>query len=168
MVGSAFADCNLENKIDPNDLPEVLDQLCLDQGEGDFTFAMDVSELDVPTFSSGAPWAGLVGNQAFMVYDNTCTLKGVYSPHQTNDCGIPYVIKEDFLPFVLTVTSVNFDVASPSYSFDYANGKFTIKNNGCVCNEVGSGLRVEQGCRCAFPIEGEPEKRDLLSIAFKA
>ncbi|KAI1194021.1 hypothetical protein F5X97DRAFT_338229 [Nemania serpens] len=162
-----LADCNLANNLDSGPLPEVQSQLCLGQGAGAYTFSMDVSELDVPTFSSGAMWAGLVGGQAFMIYDESCTLKGVYSPHQTSDCGIPYVIEESWLSYVLAVTDVNFDTADPYFSFDYANGKYSIRNNGCVCNDIGSGLQVEKGCRCAFPINGE-SKRDVLSIPFEA
>ncbi|GAP93421.1 hypothetical protein SAMD00023353_10300170 [Rosellinia necatrix] len=161
------ANCNLDNKLDSGPLPKVRSQLCLEQGAGAYTFAMDVSELDVPTFSSGAMWAGLVGSRAFMVYDEGCALKGVYSPHQTGDCGAPYAIEEPWLPYGLIVTDVDFSSADPYFSFSYANGKYSIRNNHCVCNEIGSGLRVEQGCRCAFPIHGE-SKRNVLSIPFEA
>lgn len=168
LVNQAAASCQLKNVLDSTDLPSVHSELCQPRDDGDYTFSMDVSELDVPTFSSGAPWAGLVGSQSFLMYDEKCTLKGIYSPHQTNDCGGPYVIEENFLKYVLTVTSVNFDTADPYFSFKYANGKFSIRNNDCKCDEIGGGLSVEQGCKCNFPVEGLPDKRRSVEVSFKA
>lgn len=160
----AAAECQLKNVLDSSDLPTVHPELCKAQGAGAWTFSMDVSELAVPSFSAGAPWAGLVDNVAFLIYDESCTLRGVYDPHQNNDCGSPYVIMENFLTYVLTITDVNYSVAGPYFSFLYANGKFSIRNNSCDCEEIGGGLRVEQGCKCAFPVDGFPEMRSVLRL----
>ncbi|KAI0382162.1 hypothetical protein F5Y04DRAFT_279945 [Hypomontagnella monticulosa] len=158
MLGLATADCQLSNKLtDTDPPPEPKAELCQSQGEGTFTFSMDVHEIDVPTFDSGAVWAGLVNGNSFMIYDNACILKGVYSPgDEGNDCGTPFVIKENFLPFVLTVKEVNFDVGAPRFKFDYANGEFSIGNNQCTCQDVSHDLEAESACKCAFPLQGEP------------
>ncbi|KAI1370318.1 hypothetical protein F4677DRAFT_365824 [Hypoxylon crocopeplum] len=158
LSGLATADCQLGNKLTESDPPpEPKIELCETQGEGTWTFSMDVHEVDVPTFDSGAPWAGLVNGNSFMIYDNACVLKGVYSPgDEGNDCGIPFVIEENFLPFVLTVQQINFDVGAPRFQFAYANGLFTIGDNHCTCQDVSHDLEAEQACKCAFPLQGEP------------
>ncbi|KAI1136540.1 hypothetical protein F5Y05DRAFT_415313 [Hypoxylon sp. FL0543] len=158
LTGLATADCQLSNQLtDSNPPPEPKAELCQPQGEGQWTFSMDVHGVDVPTFDSGAVWAGLVQGNSFMVYDNACVPKGVYSPGaQGNDCGVPFVIKENFLPFVLTVKSVNFDTGAPRFQFAYANGLFTIGDNQCTCQDVSHDLEAESACKCAFPLQGEP------------
>ncbi|KAI1409301.1 hypothetical protein F5Y13DRAFT_193542 [Hypoxylon sp. FL1857] len=152
------AHCQLSNKLTKsNPPPEPKAELCRPQGEGQWTFSMDVHEVDVPTFDSGAVWAGLVQGNSFMIYDNACVLKGVYEPGaEGNDCGIPFTIEENFLPFVLTVKQVNFDVGAPRFQFAYANGLFTIGNNHCTCKDVSHNLEAESACKCAFPLHGEP------------
>lgn len=158
LLGHASADCQLTNTLSaPETSPETRTQLCMPQGEGSWTFAMDISEVDVPTFNSGAEWAGLAGNNAYIIYDNNCVPYGVYGP-DGNDCGTPYVIEDYFLPYVLTVQDIDTDVGGGYFKFAYANGLYTIGNNGCTCEDLSSGLEAEQGCKCAFPLEGEPSK----------
>ncbi|OTB00461.1 hypothetical protein M426DRAFT_65802 [Hypoxylon sp. CI-4A] len=158
MSSLVTADCQLGNQLsDSNPPPEPKAELCEPQGEGVWTFSMDVNELGVPTFDSEAIWAGLVSGSSFIIYDNTCTAKGVYDPgDEGNDCGTPYIIEENFLPFVLTIQQVNFDVGSPRFQFAYANGLYTIGNNHCTCQDVSHDLEAEQACKCAFPLQGEP------------
>ncbi|KAI2620579.1 hypothetical protein GGR54DRAFT_105408 [Hypoxylon sp. NC1633] len=128
---------------------------------------MDVHEVDVPTFDSAAPWAGLVDGHSFNIYDNECILKGVYAPGvEGNDCGVPYVIQENFLPFTIDITSVFFDPGDARFTFNYANGRYSIGNNDCKCQDVSHDLEAESACKCAFPIHGEPSgdafRRDLI------
>lgn len=158
IPGLATAACQLGNVFtDANPPPETKTELCVPQGEGAWTFAMDVHSVDVPTFNSGAPWAGLVQGNSFMIYDNACVVRGVYSPgNEGNDCGTPYFIEENFLPYVLTITNVDFDTGKPRFKFTYANGLYSIGINHCICQDVSHDLEAEQACKCAFPLQGEP------------
>jgi hypothetical protein len=156
ILGQASASCQLSNTLKSAETtPETRQQLCMPQGEGVWTFALDVSEVVVPTFNGGAPWAGLAGHTAYIIYDNECIPRGVYGP-SGNDCGTPYVIEDNFLPYVLTVKAIDTDLGGPYFKFAYANGLYSIGNNGCTCSDLSSGLEGEQGCKCAFPLQGEP------------
>lgn len=120
---------------------------------------MRVSELVVPTFDADNMWAGHVGNKEFILYDHNCIPQGVYAP-EGNDCGVPYVIDDmEKLPYVITIKSVNFGATKSGayFRFSYANGDYMIRENGAICDDMNSGLRVEVGCRAAFPVQGEPE-----------
>lgn len=158
LVGMSVA-CDLANMLDVEvTTPQTDPAICLTQGADSWTFVMEVSEVVVPTFSAEDPWAGYSGSSGFAIYDNNCILKAQYDPHQDNNCGIPYVIRESFLTQVLTVTSVNYDVGDPYFSFTYGDGEYSVRNNQCVCNDTddttAGGLGVDIGCRCAFPIDG--------------
>ena len=154
MSGLVAADCQLSNSLTPATTGvETRTALCLPQGAGSWTFSLDTSEVNVPTFNGGAPFGGLAGNVAYTIYDNTCTIQGVYGP-SGNDCGTPYVIEENFLADVLTVTSINTDVGGASFTFTYGDGQYSIGNNGCTCGDLSSGLEGETGCKCAFPVDG--------------
>lgn len=158
IFGHASADCQLKNTLSaPKTSPEARPELCMPQGEGSWTFAMDDSQIDVPTFNAGDPWAGLAGNNAYIIYDNNCIPYGVYGP-EGNDCGTPYVIEDYFLPYILMIKSIDTDLGGGYFKFAYANGLYTIGNNGCTCEDLSSGLEGEQGCKCAFPLKGEPSK----------
>lgn len=57
-------------------------------------------------------------------------------------------------------------VGDPSFSFKYADGEYLINKNDFVYNIIannGNGAVV--GCRCAFPVAGEPKKlkRDFIA-----
>jgi hypothetical protein len=127
---------------------------CMSQGVGDWTFAMTVDLFAIPSLSRD-PRAGLDGVHSstwFAIYDHTCKLRASYEPCD----GLPYVIMEDFLPFVLTVAKVDMDVGRPYFSFYYGDGKYSIRNNHCVCqNTSGKGLAVQTSCRCAFLVGGK-------------
>jgi hypothetical protein len=56
------------------------------------------------------------------------------------------------------MTTVDTDVGGPYFEFTYANGEYSIGNNGCGCGTIannGNGAVV--GCKCAFPVGGEPD-----------
>lgn len=154
------AACTLHNQMDePETQQDDRDALCQPTGDDTWTFALRTSEVVVPTFDSDNMWAGKAGTKNFIVYDNNCVPQGVYAP-EGNDCGIPYVIDDiEKLPYVITVKSVNFAAAKSDAYFRiaYANGDYMIRENQAVCHDMNSGLRVEVGCRAAFPINGEPE-----------
>lgn len=154
LTGLASAACQLGNQIQ-SPAPDIYnsDKLCLPQGEGDWTFSLYASAVEVPTFNSGAPNAGYTSSYIYLIYDNTCTLRGAYAP-EGNDCGIPFTIEENFLQQVLTIKSQYTDPAGASFSFVYGNGEFTTNNNQCGCSDMSSGLQSETGCKCAFPVSG--------------
>ncbi|KAL4877552.1 hypothetical protein BJY04DRAFT_221923 [Aspergillus karnatakaensis] len=149
----ANAACQLSNGLGPGPhAPETRGQLCKPQGVGDWTFAMRTSELVVPTFDSDYMWEGYISGKNFIIYDHACVPRGKYSIG--DDCGIEYVIMENFLPYVLTVTSVNWSTGSPYFNFKYGNGRFMIGENQATCQNIGGGLRVEMGCKTGFPQDG--------------
>lgn len=125
--------------------------LCMGQGEGQWTFGMSVSLVDVPAPDPGAGWAGTGSGTTFYIFDNACNIMSTYTPPS---CGVPWSIEENFLTDVLIITDVFMDVGDPYFSFNYGNGKYSIRNNHCVCNDDGSGLAAAVGCRCAFPVDG--------------
>lgn len=151
-----IADCTLENKGTKDNLNkfEENEWLCLKQGKGDWTFSMELSAVNFPSFDADNPFAGFVSSSGFAIYDHDCKLKGSYDPSQSNSCGVPYVIKEKFLKKTLKVTSVNFDAASGFFSFEYGDAKYTINKNHCDCVEKPDGLRARAFCKCAFPVDG--------------
>ena len=120
---------------------------------------MRTSEVVFPTFDGDNMWAGRASTHDFILYDNNCVPQGVYSP-EGNNCGTPYVIDDmKKLPYVITVKSVNFDPSKSGAYFriSYANGDYMIRENHAICHDMNKGLRVEVGCRAAFPIHGEPK-----------
>ena len=138
--------------------------LCLPQGEGAYTFAMSVGlgNNGLTTDQPGSQPA-LVNGYSFHIYDNTCKRLGHYT---TGECSAPFHIQGNFLKYELIVDNVWADPADPYYSFLYANGKYSIKSNHCVCNDSSkSFFQIHKGCRCAFPVNGQPTKR---SISFEA
>lgn len=126
---------------------------CKPQGPGSWTFAMTINMVAVPS-PGRDPRSGIVSKEWFSIYDHTCQLQAEYTPCD----GKPYVAKESFLPQVLTVTDVSFDLGNPYFSFKYGDGKYSIRNNGCVCQRTGSGIQGEKSCRCAFPLSGKSKR----------
>ena len=48
------------------------------------------------------------------------------------------------------------------FPFLYGNGAYSIRNNGCVCNSMSGPFNAAtEGCRCAFPVNGQFEKRKI-------
>jgi hypothetical protein len=153
MIGLASATCQMSNIVGTSDYydPGPSDALCLNQGEGQWTFAMYVTLTVVPDLSGSAPLAGAAGGTEYFIYDNNCNIMSAY---QQPSCGIPWIIEENFLTDVLTITDVDEELGDAYYRFTYGNGAYSIDNNHCVCNGMSSGLTGEQGCRCAFPVDG--------------
>ncbi|KAF1973723.1 hypothetical protein BU23DRAFT_532935 [Bimuria novae-zelandiae CBS 107.79] len=178
LFSSAAADCQLGNEIISTEKfseHEDSELLCLSQGEGQWTFAMELSEillnenndcLNTLLSTSHNPFAGFRGNADFAIYDNTCALKGAYYPGQNdNDCGTPYFIMENFLAQVLTITNVRLDTAKGYFSFAYGDGLYSINNNHCDCVEKPDGLEARAFCKCASPIDGHfVEKRGVVLL----
>jgi hypothetical protein len=127
------------------------------------TFGMDVDFTCVPEPGTMAPddFASCVNAASFQIYDETCKLRSSY---KFPDCGAPFIIEENFLKDVMTVQSVNMDVGAPSFTYLYGNGKFSIGNNGCVCNDNNNGLKAGTSCRCAFPLDGNVNQKRAISF----
>jgi hypothetical protein len=149
--------CRLHNQIEDDEKGvETDDRLCKKQGEGDWSFTLDISEVGVPTFDGDNAFAGISGNYAFILYDNDCNRKGVYSPDdEGGDCGLDYQIVEDFLDWEIIITEVNFDVGRPDFTYLYGNGAYMIGENDDKCHDMSSGLYAHQGCRTHFPLNGD-------------
>lgn len=156
----AAARCRLENK--PGMTPILAFQVCDPQDAGTYTFALEAFELNGVLED--------LDDQSFFIFDENCTIKGAFSPHQTNDCSSPYVIEENFLKYVLTVTSLNYGPVEPYFSFLYANKNFSIGDNGCGCEETGGGLEAVYGCKCVFPVNGflQQAERRSIEVPFQA
>ncbi|KAI9040310.1 uncharacterized protein KD926_008400 [Aspergillus affinis] len=146
------ADCKLNNAIgDDEKTSEDRSELCLAEGPNRWTFALQISEVSVPTFDEDNPFGGLTGSKAFVLYDDVCNRVGVYSPNnEGNDCGIPYTIEEEWLSDPLTVTKINFDVGKPFFKFSYADNEYQTGQDGNECSDISSGLRAEQACQATF------------------
>ncbi len=137
--------------------------LCLPQGAGSYTFGMysTLSPGPLPLARGGGEMSE-IANAWFLVMDNSCKIVGVYD--QPN-CGLPFTLEANYLDYVLTVTTIDTGISEGYFRFAYANGVFSIGNNGCGCSGHAEGLSVAQSCKCAFPVAGLPTKR---SIAFEA
>ncbi|KAA8916255.1 hypothetical protein TRICI_001537 [Trichomonascus ciferrii] len=153
VLGAAAEPCPLptgEAKgLMPGDTVED-DSICAPTGEDHLTFAMLVgmSSLGVPGSTKQSA--------RFLVLDHACKILGHYRP--ASKCGkIPWKLEAEYLHYMLTLESVYMNVGDPSFSFAYANGLYKIGENHCTCQDSQSGLHVEVGCKCAFPIDGEPE-----------
>ncbi len=122
------------------------------------------STLTPGPFPLAAGGGGLNEDAAawFLVMDNSCKVLGIFP--QPN-CGIPYVLEANYLDYVLTLTAIDSGVGEGYFSFEYGNGAYSIDNNQCGCMDSTEGLTAVLGCKCAFPVAGEPTKR---SIAFEA
>lgn len=132
---------------------ETNSALCVSQGEGSYTFAMksSLTTLGLPSSTEGYT--------AFQIMDSGCNILGTYSP---SNCDPPWTIEDSFLQYVLSITSVSEEANSDaSFSFNYANGKYSIGNNHCTCNSIDVGFpSAAEGCKCAFPVAGQPSKRE--------
>ncbi|KAI1500626.1 hypothetical protein F5X99DRAFT_385419 [Biscogniauxia marginata] len=110
---------------------------------------MEISDVAAPDISGGN--SGYVSVATLYIFDEGCQIRGTY---EVPNCGVPFVIRENFLTQVLTLRSINTDVGSPYFSFDYGDGRYSIRNNQCVCHDESSGLTAQVGCRCGFPVDG--------------
>ncbi|KAA8902858.1 hypothetical protein TRICI_005782 [Trichomonascus ciferrii] len=126
------------------------ESICLPTGDDHLTFAMLVGMT-----SFGVP-GSTAATTRFLVLDHTCKVLGHYYP--ASKCGgTPWKLEAPYLHYMLIIESVFMDPGDPYFSFAYANGLYSIGNNHCTCQGSQSGLHVQQGCKCAFPIDGEPQ-----------
>ncbi|KAI9695280.1 MAG: hypothetical protein M1820_008742 [Bogoriella megaspora] len=136
-------------------------KICQSMGEGYYTFAM-VNTMTGQLPGSDSPDEGPEASSmnAVGIMDNGCHLLAAYSIEETQgEYGIPWVIQGDFLQYVLTIQKIDYELGEGYFDFSYANGKYTIGNNGCICQNLdGSGLSTSQTCGCSFPVAGEPTK----------
>lgn len=153
-VTYAVADCNLKNQIKGDAKREDDDKACVPRDDGIWTFTMGMRSVGVPTFDGDNALAGNMQSKWFTVYDEDCNPKGFYSPSQDGDCGIPYAIHMDDLPYSIVVEKVAFFPGAGDFEFTYADGAFMIGENGCKCRDTSSGLEGSELCRCEFPSEG--------------
>lgn len=156
LLGTAAAVCKLPGgPVTPaniNSYPKS-SKLCVPQGEGWWTFALWTAAVEVPAPVRGAASsAGYAASSGYLIYDNTCTLRGAWDT--IADCAIPYTIEANFLKYVLTVKAQDSGIGSPYFDFVYGNGRFSIGNNHCTCGSMTKGLYVAEGCKCAFPVDG--------------
>jgi hypothetical protein len=164
----ASAECQLSNSVgDKAGTIETNDKLCKPQGEGDWTMSFSVTQIGFPTFSGGNAFAGLSGQKGWAIYDNTCALKGVYGP-SGNQCDTPFVIEENFLTQVLSITGFTALVGQASFGFKYGDGYYVTKNNHCGCVNDPDGLRGQSFCKCAFPVDGHFKGDNKRAIEFEA
>lgn len=132
---------------------------CQTMGEGYYSFVLSLTDTCVPSFEGG--FDGCVDGNAIAIYDNTCKKVGHYSlgDDLPNDCGIPYAINEPWVPYQVSIQEIDKSIGGGYFKFAYANGLYTIGNNGCICSGIsGSSLQAHTVCGCAFPIHGEPTK----------
>ena len=122
--------CNFEGSGSSTNQIVSEKALCLPQGASTWTFGMTVS-----LSATGLPGDDFHGGATFYIMDHTCKVQAAYDQPS---CGIPYVARENFLKHVLSVTTLSADVGSPYFSFNYGDGKYSIRNNGCVCGDMKS------------------------------
>lgn len=162
LLSLSVADCDMSNNLGAGEVRYETDPaLCAPMGPGLYTFGMTVTltSLGIPGGSDGPSNPSVQGGFGFQIMDNTCKVVGVYTKPA---CGIPYVIHENFLQYVLTVRNVFGDVGDPYFQFDYANGRYSIGNNHCTCSDIHSSFpSATKGCKCAFPVNGESTKRGI-------
>jgi hypothetical protein len=154
-VKYAVAECVLKNQIEGDAEREDDDRACEPRDDGIWTFTMGMRSVGVPIFDGGNTLAGNMYTKWFTVYDEDCNPKGFFSPSQDGDCGTPYAIHMDDLPYSIMVKEVNFLPGAGNFKFTYADGAFMIGENGCKCRDTSSGLEGSELCRCEFPSEGD-------------
>lgn len=160
-------ECDLANTGSGVGVIETEASLCQTQGEGYYTFSLLVSVSTLGLFKGrGKPGdPSMTTSSVFKIMDNDCKVLGTYGTNKC-DLNIDAHIHENFLPYDLIITNEWLDLGGPSFTFLYANGEYKINNNHCGCTDAHSeGLNAAKGCKCAFPIHGQPEKR---AIEFKA
>lgn len=137
-------------------------EVCIPQGSGGWTFAMITSLVatGVDWGDEGKPTTGIYDQTTgFLILDNYCNVKGIY---ERPDCELPWVIKENFLPFVGSVIDVDMVAATTAYfKFKYGDGIYAIKDKHGVCTSYPlTGGEATTGCRAGFPQSGQqPSKR---------
>lgn len=165
LASVALADCQMENVVDPNAAPTVMTDtyLCLPQGETAWTFAMasDLACVPAPSRDPKDNLSQCQSGTGFYIMDNACNIRGAYAQP---DCGVPFTIMENFLPYVMTIDAIDAGVGSGYFSMYYGDGHYVINNNHCDCVSRPNGLAASEECKCAFAINGvfsSTQRRDL-------
>jgi hypothetical protein len=163
LTSIVSADCILKNQLsDRHPAKETRSELCTVTKNKHYAFAMQLSEVVVPSGDGGSPWAGLVDANGFFVYDENCIPKGVYDTHQDSNCGIPYVIQDYWLRQKLEVTSVRMDLGAARFEFEYGGDDYGTGKGDCGCEKMSHDLTGEEGCRCDFPLAPKLEDTAIL------
>jgi hypothetical protein len=101
----------------------------------------------------------------FTIYDESCTVRSSYG---VPDCGVPFYIEENFLDYVLIMEAIDTGIGEGWFSFLYGDGRYSIRNNQCVCVDDGGGLEARQACRCAFPVNGHFVGKRSINVGKKS
>lgn len=156
FTGIASAGCVLKNELkDKNLKPEKDEKLCKKRDKGVATLGMSTNMIDVPTFNGGNAMAGAVTGTAFMLYDNECVPKGVYSK---GSCGIPWSIHEDWLDLDIVIDKVNLVAGGARYDFAYGAGEYMTHENSGSCKDASHDLTGESHCQVPFPVNGNGDR----------
>ncbi|KAK3613737.1 hypothetical protein LTR56_027706 [Elasticomyces elasticus] len=146
------ATCVLHNK--PDDVEAkiaegVPDSLCTPGGDGEYQFAMVVSEAAVPAPGN----AGDAGDSGFTIFDPQCVPVAAYGlDGEGNECGIPYEM--DYIEGKpLVVNHISWGIGSPFYSFDFDGKNYNSGHaecEGCNTHYLAGGLQPVVQCKCGF------------------
>lgn len=91
--------------------------------------------------------------KSFAVMDSECVLRGIYGPN-SRECGVPWTIFANYLPYTIDITSVYLNVGAPSVHFSYSDGKYGTSLNDATCETISNkGNGAVKGCRVPFPAE---------------
>ena len=134
-------------------------KICVPQGKGQWTFGLHttLTSTGLPSCSgescdASSDFNTLISDSGLYIFDEACNVKGAYTSDSCS--GVPQIIEENFLADVLTITDLSFDVGAPTFTFNYGNGKYSIRNNHCGCQDESKGITAIKSCKCAFPQNG--------------
>ncbi|PGH02245.1 hypothetical protein AJ79_07694 [Helicocarpus griseus UAMH5409] len=165
IISLVSAKCRLHNMMKEKGKKETRKDWCKTHDKGRWTFSMATSLSMFPNYV-GRGGRGAFDNyssgRAFVIYDDQCYPRGMYSPdNEGNDCGIPYEIQENFLPYVIGINTINFGTGSGYFKFAYANGEYMTSENDGKCVDASKGLAAAERCSASWPIEGEKSKDQI-------
>lgn len=125
---------------------------CMIQVDGMMTINIWGSLIEIP--NPGQAAGTFQAGHGIELIDSHCNVVGGYT---WDTCGIPAIIKEDFLPGVLTVNSVQADVGGTAMTFEYAGVSYDTKSSKrCKCWSEAVGLAEKGFCTCEFPTSLTP------------
>ncbi|KAK5721134.1 hypothetical protein LTR15_007098 [Elasticomyces elasticus] len=146
------ATCVLHNK--PDDVEAqiadgVPDSLCTPGGDGEYQFAMVITEAAIPAPSN----SGNAANSGLFIFDPQCVPVAAYGVDgEGTDCAIPYEL--DYIEGKpLVVKHINWGIGSPFFSFDFDGQNHNSGHAECAgCNSYSAdlGLRPVVQCKCGF------------------
>ncbi|GAM87658.1 hypothetical protein ANO11243_056850 [Dothideomycetidae sp. 11243] len=155
LVTRAVATCQFHNIIHNATLlaAENATELCMRQGAGHWTFAMETTIITVPGNSANHTKDHDSASVEFIIYDNDCVPQAAY---RAPNCSTPIIAEENFLREVLILDKLNTKPHKAYFKFRYGDGIYSIRNNHCVCTDMTklTGYKEATGCRCSFPVDG--------------